>query len=139
MSLYLGLMSGTSLDGVDGALVDFSSGSIAVRTHAYEPFPTSLRDTLLALNTPGDNELHRSALAANALVEVYARTVGRLLRESGTPSAAVRAIGAHGQTVRHRPGEFDGIGYTIQLNNGSLLAERTGIDVVCDFRSRDVA
>jgi anhydro-N-acetylmuramic acid kinase len=139
MSLYLGLMSGTSLDGVDGALVDFSNGRISVRGHAYEAFPSSLSDTLLALNTPGDNELHRCALAANALVEIYSHVVERLLRETSTPSSSIRAIGAHGQTVRHRPGEFDGIGYSAQLNSGALLAERTGIDVVCDFRSRDVA
>jgi anhydro-N-acetylmuramic acid kinase len=83
--------------------------------------------------------LHRSALAANALTDLSAQVVDELLSHAGVPVSTVRAIGSHGQTVRHRPGEFDGIGYTLQLNNGALLAERCGIDVICDFRSRDVA
>jgi anhydro-N-acetylmuramic acid kinase len=98
-----------------------------------------LRAELLALNIPGPAELHRSALAANALVRVYAEVVESLIDQSGIPREQVRAIGAHGQTVRHRPGEFDGVGYTIQLNAPALLAERIAIDVVADFRSRDVA
>ena len=98
-----------------------------------------LRAELLALNTPGHNELHLAALAANALARAYADVVQQLLRNTNTPASAVRAIGAHGQTVRHRPGEFDGTGYTLQLNSPALLAELTGIDVVADFRNRDVA
>ena len=136
---YIGLMSGTSLDGVDGVLAEFTDGRIAVVQHVAMPFPAALRAELLALNTSGDNELHRAALAANGLVRVYADVVTRLLEASELPRSAVRAIGAHGQTVRHRPGEFDGTGYTLQLNNPALLAERTGIAVVADFRSRDVA
>ncbi len=137
---FIGLMSGTSLDGVDGVLAELDAGRIAVRAHAARPFPAPLREELLALNTPGgQDELHRAALAANALVRVYADTVAALLADTGLPPAAVRAIGAHGQTVRHRPGEFDGTGYTLQLNSPALLAELTGIDVVADLRSRDVA
>ncbi len=132
-------MSGTSLDGVDGVLVDFADGRMQVQQYATRPFTPALKTELLALNVPGDNELHRAALAANALVGVYAEVVQRLLERSGTRAAQVRAIGAHGQTVRHRPGEFDGTGYTLQLNNPALLAEQTGITVVADFRSRDVA
>ncbi|MEJ6021788.1 anhydro-N-acetylmuramic acid kinase [Ramlibacter sp. PS4R-6] len=133
--LYIGLMSGTSLDGVDGVLADFGDGKLQVLAHAGTPFAPALRDELLALNSPGSNELHRGALAANAVMRAYADVVKRLLPKSGQ----VTAIGAHGQTVRHRPQEFDGTGYTTQLCNGALLAELTGIDVVCDFRSRDVA
>ena len=136
---YIGLMSGTSLDGVDGVLAEFTDGRIAVVQHVAMPFPAALRAELLALNTSGNNELHRAALAANGLVRVYADVVALLLEASELPRSAVRAIGAHGQTVRHRPGEFDGTGYTLQLNNPALLAERTGIAVVADFRSRDVA
>jgi anhydro-N-acetylmuramic acid kinase len=137
--LYIGLMSGTSLDGVDAVLVDFAGGGVNVLAHAYRPFEPALADELLALNTPGSNELHRAALAANALVRVCAQAVGELLSSSGTEPAQMRAIGAHGQTVRHRPGEFDGTGYTIQLNSPALLAELSGIDVVADLRNRDVA
>ncbi|WP_295981109.1 anhydro-N-acetylmuramic acid kinase [uncultured Variovorax sp.] len=137
--LFIGLMSGTSLDGVDGVLADFSDGRLAVRSYATAPFPVALRAELLALNTPGDNELHRAALAGNGLARAYAGVVAQLLADSGTDAGAVTAIGAHGQTVRHRPLEFDEVGYTLQINNPSLLAELTGIDVVADFRSRDLA
>ena len=137
--LFMGLMSGTSLDGVDGVLADFSREKMAVIGHISTPLAPDLRAKLLALNTPGPDELHRAALAANALARTYADVVHHLLECSGTPASAVRAIGAHGQTVRHRPQEFDGTGYTLQLNNPALLAERTGIAVVADFRSRDVA
>ncbi len=137
---YIGLMSGTSLDGVDGVLADCSAASTRVLQHAWRPFPAELAAELLALNGQGgDNELHRAALAANALSRVYAQVVADLLKAAGLPATAVCAIGAHGQTVRHRPGAFDGIGYTLQLNNPALLAELSGITVVADFRSRDVA
>ena len=144
---YVGLMSGTSLDGVDGVLVDFSEQKLRVAQHVSRPFAIELRAELLALNQPGDNELHRAALAANALVRLYAQVVTDLLSASGMTADRIAAIGAHGQTVRHRPGEFDGdpshgipaVGYTLQLNNPALLAELTGIDVVSDFRSRDLA
>jgi len=137
--LYIGLMSGTSLDGVDAVLADFSGPRCTVLRHHAAPFDTATRAELLALNTPGANELHRAALAANALARSYAQAVQILLAQAGVAPASVRAIGAHGQTVRHRPGEFDGTGYTLQLNNPALLAELTGIAVVADFRSRDVA
>jgi anhydro-N-acetylmuramic acid kinase len=137
--LFIGLMSGTSLDGVDGVLADFSGAQPRVLAHHAMPFAPALKQELLALNTASDNELHRAALAANGLVRVYAQTVQALLESTQTKASAVCAIGAHGQTVRHQPGAFDGTGYTLQLNNPALLAELTGIDVVADFRSRDVA
>ena len=148
MTLFIGLMSGTSLDGVDAVLADWPDAPVAAaarpaeRAFIHLPMPAPLRDGLLHLNTEGAGEMHRAALAANAIAALYAQAVQALLGEagaSGITASAVRAIGAHGQTVRHRPGEFDGTGYTVQLLNGALLAERTGIDVVCDFRSRDVA
>ena len=137
--LFIGLMSGTSLDGVDGVLADFTGTQPRVLAHHAMPFAPALKQELLALNTPSDNELHRAALAANGLVRVYAQTVQALLAATQTAVSDVCAIGAHGQTVRHQPGAFDGTGYTLQLNNPALLAELTGIDVVADFRSRDVA
>ena len=139
---FIGLMSGTSLDGVDGVIADFPSHAPArVLASASLPFEASFKNELLALNAPGDNELHRAALAANQLVETYAQVIERLLvsaAASGVGRQDIIAIGAHGQTVRHRPQEF-GVGYTLQLNNPALLAERTGIDVVADFRTADVA
>jgi anhydro-N-acetylmuramic acid kinase len=137
---YIGLMSGTSLDGVDGVLVRFDGVHQQVLQHAARPMPAALAQDLLALNAPdGRDELHRAALAANALVRLYAEVVHDLLRAAQVSAAQVRAIGAHGQTVRHQPGLHDGTGYTLQLNNPALLAELTGITVVADFRSRDVA
>lgn len=138
--LYIGLMSGTSLDGVDGVAAAFDEdGGTRVLAHAGRPFDNALRRELLALNTPGDNELHRAALAGNAIARVYADVVDALRSTLPGDAGPVRAIGAHGQTVRHRPGEFDGQGYTLQLLNAALLAELTGLDVVADLRSRDVA
>jgi anhydro-N-acetylmuramic acid kinase len=96
---------------------------------------------MLALNTAGANELHRAKVAANQLSLLYAQVVAGLLHKAELESSDITAIGAHGQTVRHCPSgsSSDGGGYTLQLNNPALLAERTGIDVVADFRSRDVA
>jgi anhydro-N-acetylmuramic acid kinase len=147
---YIGLMSGTSLDGADGVLVDFSGDKLKVLASASEPFSESFRAELLALNSPADNELHRAAVAGNQLAALYARVVRMLLNQAATQglsAAQIQAIGAHGQTVRHQPGnrppstsaEAAGAGYTLQLNNPALLAELTGLDVVADFRSRDVA
>ena len=145
-ALYIGLMSGTSLDGTDGVLVDFSSQPLRVVTAASEPFCSDLRAELLALNTPSHNELHRACVAANALAAVSAQVVQRLLAQAaplGISAAHVKAIGAHGQTVRHQPESTStspsGAGYTLQLNNPALLAEMTGMEVIADFRSRDVA
>jgi anhydro-N-acetylmuramic acid kinase len=140
MACFVGLMSGTSLDGVDAVLAD-CDGKRPPRDLAYVhlPMPAALRDELLALNRRGDDELHRAALAAAELSRLYAQAVAALLAQAGFVPGEVRALGAHGQTVRHRPGEFDGTGYTVQLLDGALLAELTGIDVVCDLRRRDVA
>lgn len=135
--LYIGLMSGTSIDGVDGVLAEIDNGRLEVLAHAHRPFDAALRAELLALNTPGPDELHRAALAASALARVYAEVAGALKAQAG--GHGIRAIGAHGQTVRHRPGQFDGTGYTLQLNAPALLAELSGIAVVADLRSRDVA
>jgi anhydro-N-acetylmuramic acid kinase len=132
--LYIGLMSGTSLDGVDGVMVEIGA-ELTLRGHRHEAFVPALRDELMALNQPGANELDRAARAATGVARAYASMVTALLTEGSRSAQDVRAIGAHGQTVRHRPEA----GYTVQLLNGALLAEATGIDVVCDLRSRDVA
>ena len=134
--VYFGLMSGTSLDGVDGIAVEFAAGEPpVVLADAFVGFPDDLREALLALQQPGENEIEREALAASALAMRYALCCHELLRSASIAPSRVRAIGAHGQTVRHRPEK----GYTRQINNPALLAEMTHIDVVADFRSRDVA
>lgn len=134
--LYIGLMSGTSTDGVDAVLARFDAdGSPSILSSVSLPMPGALRREFLALNSPGSNELARAALAGNALAELYAQACRTVLDSAGVRPAAVSAIGAHGQTVRHAPDQ----GYTIQLNAPAVLAERTGIAVIADFRSRDVA
>ncbi|MDN5842770.1 MAG: anhydro-N-acetylmuramic acid kinase [Alcaligenaceae bacterium] len=133
---YIGLMSGTSTDGVDGVLADFTApGGIRTLSAASLPMPQALRNEFLALNSPGANELDRAARAAVALAHLYSNVVDRLLDEAGLARDQVQAIGAHGQTVRHAPESA----YSIQLNAPAHLAELTGIDVVADFRSRDIA
>lgn len=139
-ALYIGLMSGTSMDGIDAVLARVTEHQIQVQAHASADFEPALRAELLALNrTGGADELHRAALAANSLARSCAALVRRLLAQEDLSAGQITAIGAHGQTVRHQPGRYDGTGYTLQLNNPALLAEETGIDVVADFRSRDVA
>ena len=131
-SLYIGLMSGTSLDGVDGVLADFAGDGIRTIAAAFTPFPAELRGELMALQAACENELEREALAANGLALCYADCVRQLLPSAGAP---VAAVAVHGQTIRHRPE----LGFTRQTNNPALLAELCGIDVVADFRSRDIA
>lgn len=142
MALFVGLMSGTSIDGVDAVLASFDDdvgAPLQVLAHAHRAMPDTLAAELLALNQPGSGELHRSAAAAHALMGLYARAVDEVLQRAGVDRGAVAALGAHGQTVRHRPQAFEDGGYTLQLANGARLAELTGITTVCDFRAADVA
>ncbi|MCO6428570.1 anhydro-N-acetylmuramic acid kinase [Nitrosomonas communis] len=136
-SLYIGIMSGTSLDGVDAALVSFDSSVPSLIQTYFLPYDDYLREQLLALNQVGHDELHRAALLSNRLSRLYADTVEGLLASSGINSQSITAIGCHGQTVRHCPQPDRA--YSIQLGNAALLAELTGITVVSDFRSRDIA
>jgi len=131
---YIGLMSGTSLDGVDAALVEFSPTGIPhLLRSAYLPYDDALRARLLALHTPQADELHRAQSLGNELAALYAQASRSALGD--TPTQTVRAIACHGQTVRHRPE----CGYSLQIGNAALLAELTGLPVVSDFRSRDIA
>ncbi|UUX97785.1 anhydro-N-acetylmuramic acid kinase [Aquabacterium sp. J223] len=134
-------MSGTSLDGVDGVLAVFEP-QLQVLAHVHRPFSQPLKQELLSLVRPGGvDELHRAARAGIAVSERYAQVVQALLSDAALVPGDVHALGAHGQTVRHQPADSGANepGYTLQLLQPALLAERTGIDVVCDFRSRDVA
>jgi anhydro-N-acetylmuramic acid kinase len=138
--LYIGMMSGTSLDGIDAVLAEIGpDGETQLRGAVSTPFAPPLRDALLALQTPGENEIHREHLAANALAMAYADLVKKLLADSKRQPSEISAIGAHGQTIRHQAGSNNALAYTHQTLNPALLAELTGIDVIADFRSRDLA
>lgn len=138
IQLFIGLMSGTSLDGIDAALVEFSTNgrqvSRVVDTH-FLPYSPELQLELIAIHSRGENELERSALLANKLSRLYADAVNQLLDKTGTNRTQVTAIGCHGQTIRHRPE----LGFTLQIGNSALLVELTDMTVVADFRSRDIA
>ena len=130
-------MSGTSLDGIDAVLADFNPSPPSLLHSFYLPYSQDLRTRLLDLHQSGPDELHRAAMLANELSQYYAKAIDGLLAESGVAISEVIATGCHGQTVRHCPQPERG--YTIQLFNPALLAELSGITVVADFRSRDIA
>ena len=137
--LYIGIMSGTSLDGIDAVLAKIGPDGEARAVEAVsKPFTPELRKTLFELQTPGANELHREKQAGNALALAYAEAVLQLVKKANLQPSAIAAIGAHGQTIRHQPHLGD-MAYTHQTLNAALLAEKTGIDVIADFRSRDLA
>jgi anhydro-N-acetylmuramic acid kinase len=132
---YIGLMSGTSVDGVDAVLADFADDHVTALTHVNLPFSPALRAQLQALMRTGPDEIERAGDASVALAGVYAQAVAQLLAQTHLAAKDIAAIGAHGQTIRHRPER----GFTTQINAPAHLAELTGIAVVADFRSRDVA
>lgn len=134
MTLYIGVMSGTSLDGLDIALVELTPAIKLIATH-YIPMPESLRVELLGLCSSGPDEIARSAIAQQNWVKLAAQGIHTLLDQQTLKPGDIRAIGSHGQTIRHEPAR----GFTVQIGNPALLTELTGITVVSDFRSRDVA
>lgn len=127
-------MSGTSLDGIDVACCRFSPSFELLGQH-HLPMPDALRQTLLTLQTPSENEIHVAMQAAQSLAQCYHQSVTDLLHQLRIDTDEVRALGCHGQTIRHRPAE----GYSLQLNQPALLVELCDIDVIVDFRSRDIA
>lgn len=131
---YIGQMSGTSLDGVDTVLINVTDGQFTLVAQHHLAFPQSLKEQILCLCDGTQDELHLSAITANALSQLYGKGVNAVLKQASITALQVSAIGCHGQTVRHMPPQ-----YTVQIINGALLAELTNINVVCDFRSRDMA
>lgn len=133
--LYIGLMSGTSVDAIDAVMLHCSSDRVSLRgTHSHA-MPPGLREEILQLCQGGTNEIDRAGAVHLALGEQFANASLELLEKTGTSASDIIAIGCHGQTVRHRPGRN---GFTVQLGSADVLAARTGIAVVCDFRNRDM-
>jgi len=137
--LFIGLMSGTSLDGVDAVIVSQHGEQVTQQGHYFVPYPAELKQSLLDLHTPALDEIHQAAVISNRLAELYAQAVKELLAESSLRASEVTAIGCHGQTIRHCPDLPNGQAYTLQLGNHARLAELTEITVVGDFRNRDIA
>lgn len=134
-SIFIGVMSGTSLDGVDAVACRFFDGDMQVLGHSYRPYPQTLKDKLTATLAPGHNEIERAGALSLELATLYAQTINDLVSEGLFSVDEVRAAAVHGQTVRHCPQA----GFTVQLNNPALVAELTGLDVIADLRSRDMA
>jgi anhydro-N-acetylmuramic acid kinase len=136
--LFAGVMSGTSLDGVDAVVAEFPAAPgavVAMLGATHIAFPSALRDELLALQVAGGDEIARAARAGNRLADLYAMAIRDACDASGVAPHDLVAAGVHGQTVRHRPEQ----GWTLQLNNPARVAERAYVTVVADFRSRDIA
>ena len=135
MQLLIGIMSGTSLDGVDVALCAFENQHCQLIATHFLPYSDALKLELLALHEPSQNELEAAIIMGNRLAVLYADAAKKLLKSANKNASEISAIGCHGQTIRHRPE----LGFTLQIGNNALLAELTGISVVGDFRSRDIA
>ncbi|MCX7133004.1 anhydro-N-acetylmuramic acid kinase [Aeromonas sp.] len=132
---YIGLMSGTSMDGIDAVLVMIDGDELRVEAALCHPWPADMAHALHALCTPGDNEIDRLGVADHQVAQEFAAATQALLAKAGLAPAAIRAIGSHGQTIRHRPQ----LRFTLQIGNAALLAALTGIDVIADFRTMDMA
>jgi len=135
---FIGLMSGTSLDGIDAVLVRLpETGSPELLACHRRPLPPDLRREMAELTRPGENELARMAAADVRMGRELATAVLELLAQTDIDAASVQAIGSHGQTLRHWPsGETP---TSLHIGDPNIIAERTGITTVADFRRRDMA
>lgn len=137
MELYIGLMSGTSADGIDAAVVDFSKGQTRIIGTHYTPYSDDLRKRILALCQHGENEIQRLGELDNLLGHASAQAVNNLLAQEKLSATAICAIGSHGQTIRHHPEHAQP--FTLQITDPNTIATLTGITTVADFRRKDVA
>lgn len=135
--LYIGLMSGTSLDSIDAALVNLSNQHTHIVETLEHSLPPALREELIALCQPGENEIDRMGRADKSLGQEFAKAVKKLLTKSNVNPSDVVAIGSHGQTIRHRPNFEES--FTLQVGDANIISHQTGIDTVADFRRKDMA
>ncbi len=135
--LYVGLMSGTSMDGIDVAIVDFTNlvpRVIDFQTFAY---PDKLAHILHSLCEPNENEVVSLGHADRATAHAFAQATSLLLDRNNLLPSHIKAIGSHGQTVRHHPEGY--CGFSMQIGDPNTLAVETEIDVITDFRRKDIA
>ncbi|GAA6203779.1 MULTISPECIES: anhydro-N-acetylmuramic acid kinase [Thalassotalea] len=138
---YIGVMSGTSADGVDIALVDFSSGNVQLKAHWYQAYNDQLHQKITALYDSGDNEIDRMGNLSVELAHYFSHAIHHLLTQEKLTAKDIVAIGCHGQTVRHRPviDNTNKYPFTLQIGCHQTLACLTNIKVIGDFRTKDVA
>lgn len=139
MSLFIGLMSGTSADGIDAALVDFSQGKPSViATHSHS-IPNPLKQAVFNLAISSSDEINTIRHLDGEYGELFGKAATELCRKANVDISNIKAIGSHGQTVRHYPPEANQRGYSLQIGDPNIIAEATGITTVADFRRRDIA
>ena len=135
---FIGLMTGTSVDAVDAALVRFSSGGrFELHTHIGCDIPPELTAEIISLFTPGPNEIERLGQVDVQLSQLYSTTVHALLKKARLDKSQICAIGSHGQTIRHRPN--NSTPFTLQIGDPNTLSALTGIPTIADFRRKDIA
>ncbi len=132
-AIYIGVMTGTSMDGVD--IVAASFHPLHLHATLTLPFDPDLRDELMALTLPDDNEIDRMGQADVALARMIGQGINQLIEQNHLDRSQIKAIGSHGQTIRHRPEH----GFTLQIGDPNLITEITKIPVISDFRRRDMA
>lgn len=135
--LYIGLMSGTSADGIDAAIVDFSQPQPSIVATHYTAYLPCLREKILGLCQPGDNEISRLGELDTLLGKAFAEAVNCLLKNASIPAHAIKAIGSHGQTIRHSTHELNR--FSLQIADPNTIAAETGITTIADFRRKDIA
>ena len=132
-TIYIGVMTGTSMDSVDFVAASFDP--LQIHATLTVPFDPDLRDELMALTLPDDNEIDRMGKADVALASMIGNAINQLIAENNLDRSQIKAIGSHGQTIRHRPEH----GFTLQIGDPNIITEITQIPVISDFRRRDMA
>ncbi|MDG1750488.1 MAG: anhydro-N-acetylmuramic acid kinase [Thalassotalea sp.] len=140
-SYYIGIMSGTSADGVDIALVDFSSEKVQLKAHLYQAYDDNLHQKITSLYSPDQNEIDRMGSLSVELAHFFSQAIQQLLTQESLTSEDISAIGCHGQTIRHRPLQTKEIPhpFTLQIGCNQTLACLTNIKIISDFRTKDIA
>src|SRR5690554_1833936 len=139
-SVYIGLMSGTSADAIDAVAVSFAAdGQLYILGHHSDALPTEIRQQIHLLALPGSNEIDRLGSLDVKLAELFAHCVNSLINKLALDPRKILAIGSHGQTIRHRPPAPGNTPFTLQIGDPNIIAQRTGITTVADFRRRDMA
>lgn len=135
--IYIGLMSGTSADGIDLSMVRFINGKPQVVANYFEPYSEEIREQVVSLYSPGDNEIDRAFSLDIALAHAYSSSISKFLDQENLKPSDIEAIGFHGQTIRHRPTQK--FPFTLQIGCAQTLATLSNTRVVADFRTKDMA